>query len=85
MCLFMTIVTFFYRGQQARSVLGQDGKHLSRFGTTKLAANLKSEILKFWKNHPGKKGEDRMGTMAAETVETGTMATETVVNMEIGI
>ena len=36
----------FYRGQQARGVLGKDGKHLSRLGTTKLGANLKSAIYK---------------------------------------
>lgn len=34
----------FYRGQEARGVLGQDGKHLSRLGTTKLGANLRSAI-----------------------------------------
>ena len=43
------------------------------------------KFMRFWKNHPGKKREDRIGTMAAETVETGTMATELVANGEIGL
>ena len=34
----------FYRGNPSRGVLGKDGKHLSRFGTKRLAANLKSVI-----------------------------------------
>ena len=34
----------FYRGNPSRGVLGKDGKHLSRLGTKRLAASLKSVI-----------------------------------------
>ena len=36
----------FYRGQPSKGILNADGKHLSRLGTQKLSANLKSSIHK---------------------------------------
>ena len=51
----------FYLGQQARGALGKDGKYLSRLGTTKLGANLKSAIYKTLGESSGQAGNKPNG------------------------
>ena len=61
----------FYRGQQARGVLGQDGKHLSRLGTTKLGANLKASIYEVLGESKGKQDYTSNGNMSDDNRQSG--------------